>query len=100
MVTRNITHITDKAKYSDTTWTRLLDRDWFVGPMKDGKVHVSDFYTSRFTGALCITVSGPIRNGDEKIVGVMGADLRFEDLVKLEAQSRVEGGGSAANARA
>ncbi len=89
-VTRNITHITDKAKYSRSHLDEdFSGRDWFVQPMKDGKVHVSDFYTSRITGALCITVSGPIRDEDDRIVGVLGADIRFEELAKMEA----EGGG-------
>ncbi len=88
MVTRNITHITDRAKYGRYSLDRdFSDREWFVEPMKDGQVHVSDFYTSRFTGALCITVSGPIRNDEDKIVGVLGADIRFEDLAKMEAQN-------------
>jgi hypothetical protein len=52
--------------------------------MRDGKIHVTDFYTSRFTGALCITVSGPIRNKDEEIIGVIGLDMRFEDLARME----------------
>ena len=60
------------------------DRTWFVNPMSDGKIYVTDFYTSRFTGALCITVSGPIRDDDEDIVGVLGLDMKFEDLAKME----------------
>ena len=91
MTTRNITHITDKAKYSTYNLdTDFSDRSWFIGPMEDGKVRVSEFYTSRFTGALCITVSGPIRNDDDKIIGVLGADMRFEDLAKLESRDREE----------
>jgi len=86
-ITRNITHITDKAKYGRVNLdVDFSDREWFVEPMKDGKVHVTDFYTSRITGALCITVSGPIRNEKDNIVGVLGADIRFEDLAKIEAQ--------------
>ena len=86
-VTRNITHITEKAKYSQHSLeVDFSDRDWFVGPMKDGKVHVTDFYTSKITGVLCITVSGPLISDDDSIVGVLGADIRFEDLAKLEAQ--------------
>jgi len=87
MITRNITHITDKAKYGRVNLDMdYSDREWFVEPLKDGKVHVTDFYTSRITGALCITVSGPIRDEKDAIVGVLGADIRFEDLAKIEAQ--------------
>jgi hypothetical protein len=52
--------------------------------MKNGKSFVSDFYTSKITGALCITVSAPIVNGKEEIAGVFGVDIRFEDLVRAE----------------
>ncbi len=84
-ITRNITHIVDRAKYeSAKIGEELSDRPWFVGPLKDGKVHVTDFYTSRYTGALCITVSAPIRDESEDIVGILGIDMRFEDLAKME----------------
>ncbi len=88
--TRNITHIVDKAKYeSAKVGEDLSDRPWFIEPMRDGKVHVTDFYTSRYTGALCITVSAPIRDETEEIVGVLGIDMRFEDLAKMEESGDV-----------
>jgi citrate (Re)-synthase len=84
-ITRNITHIVDKSKYeSAKVGEDLSDRPWFTEPLKDGKVHVTDFYTSRYTGALCITVSAPIRDELEEIVGILGIDIRFEDLAKME----------------
>ncbi len=84
-ITRNITHIVDKSKYeSARVGEDLSDRPWFIEPMKDGKVHVTDFYTSRYTGALCITVSAPIRDSAEEIAGILGIDIRFEDLAKME----------------
>ena len=86
-ITRNITRPEDRAKYetigSDEDFS---DREWFIEPLKTGKVHVTDFYTSRITGALCITVSAPVRNEEEQIVGVLGMDLRFEELVKAEGE--------------
>ncbi|KIX11452.1 triose-phosphate isomerase [Dethiosulfatarculus sandiegensis] len=94
MVTKNITHITDRAKYGRASLdVDYSDRDWFIQPMKDGKVYVSDFYTSRFTNALCITVSGPVRNTDDRIVGILGADIRLEELLKMEAKE-ANGGNS------
>lgn len=84
-ITRNITHIADRAKYEKALQDEdLSGRDWFINPIKTGKVYVSDFYTSRFTGALCITVSVPIRNDADEIQGVLGMDIRFKDLVKME----------------
>jgi len=85
MITRNIVHPEDRAKYQNVTIDDdFSDRPWFIGPIKDGKSHVTDFYISRYTGALCITVSAPIRNAEEEIIGIMGVDIRFEELVKLE----------------
>jgi len=83
--TRNITNILDRAKYETArVGENLADRPWFIEPMRDGKVHVTDFYTSRYTAALCITVSAPIRDELEEIVGILGIDIRFEDLAKME----------------
>jgi len=84
-ITRNITQITDRAKYESALLDEdLSNRDWFIAPIKSGKVYVSDFYTSRFTGALCITVSVPIRNENDEIQGILGLDIRFKDLAKME----------------
>jgi isopropylmalate/homocitrate/citramalate synthase len=83
--TRNITHIADRAKYEmAAVGEDLSDRDWFVNPIRDGMVHITDFYKSIYTGALCITVSAPIRDAADEIVGVLGVDIRFEQLAKLE----------------
>lgn len=87
LVTRVIVHPEDRAKYQNIGKDEnFADRPWFLGPLKDGKVFVTDFYTSRYTGALCITVSAPIRNASEDIVGILGVDIRFEALVKIEEQ--------------
>jgi isopropylmalate/homocitrate/citramalate synthase len=87
-LTRNITHIADRAKYEKAVVGEdLSDRDWFVNPLKDGSVYVTDFYKSMYTGALCITVSAPICDASDEIVGVLGLDIRFEDLAKLEVDA-------------
>ena len=84
-ITRNITDVADKAKYETAgLGDDFSDRPWFINPMKDGKSFVSDFYTSKITGALCITVSAPIADDDSNIIGVFGVDIRFEDLVRAD----------------
>jgi len=86
-ITKNITRPEDRAKYEMIgSEEDFSDREWFIEPLKTGKVHITDFYTSRITGALCITVSAPVRNEEEQIVGVLGMDLRFEELVKAEEE--------------
>lgn len=89
-ITRNITHIVDRAKYETMKLDEdLSNRPWFIEPIKSGKVYVSDFYTSRFTGALCITVSIPVRNESDEIQGVLGMDIRFEALAKMEQNGEI-----------
>jgi len=84
-ITKNITRIEDRAKYQVFKLDEdFSDRSWFTQPIKDGKIHITDFYTSRITGALCITVSGPIRNEQDEIQGVLGIDIKFEDLAKMD----------------
>ncbi|HYA88487.1 MAG TPA: cache domain-containing protein [Nitrospirota bacterium] len=83
--TKNITQIQYKAQFEHSgLGDNFSDRPWFITPMKDGKSFVSDFYTSKITGALCITVSAPISSENGGIVGVFGVDIRFEDLVRAE----------------
>ncbi|MDD5533182.1 MAG: PDC sensor domain-containing protein, partial [Syntrophales bacterium] len=81
--TRNITNIADRPKYEHFgVGTDYSDRDWFLTPLKTGKVHVTDFYISKMTGALCITVSAPIIDEKDEMAGIFGVDIRFEDLAK------------------
>lgn len=90
-ITHNITHIQDRSKYASFQLdSDFSGRPWFIAPIKDGKIHVTDFYTSRITNALCITVAGPIRNENDEIVGVLGIDIRFEDLAKMDGENQDE----------
>lgn len=55
-----------------------------IEPSKDCKIDVTDFYTSKITEALCITVSGEIRNEMGSIKAISGFDIRVEYLTKSE----------------
>ena len=84
-VTKNLTQIIDRATYEHFGLDEdFSDRSWFINPMKDGKTFVTNFYTSKITGALAITVSTPVRDHEDDIIGVLGIDMKFEDLVKAE----------------
>jgi hypothetical protein len=91
-MTQNIAHPYDRAKYDKefNLHQDFSDRSWFINPMKDGQAYVTDFYISRIDGILCITVSAPIRNHREEIVGVLGCDIRFEDAAKLEEEEEIQ----------
>ena len=81
--TKNITAIADRAKYENFgIGTDYSDRAWFLDPLKTGKIHVTDFYISKMTGALCITVSAPIIDEKDEMVGIFGLDIKFEDFAK------------------
>jgi isopropylmalate/homocitrate/citramalate synthase len=86
-ITKNITQIVDKAQYEGVGLHEdYSDRSWFIEPLKDGQIHVSELYTSKITGRLCLTVSGPLRDEEDQIVGVCGLDIKFEDLAKAEEE--------------
>ncbi|MGB4208300.1 MAG: PDC sensor domain-containing protein, partial [Smithellaceae bacterium] len=58
------------------------DREWCIKPFQTGKVHVTDFFISKMTGVLCFTVSAPIVNDKDEMIGIFGVDIQFEDWVK------------------
>ena len=58
--------------------------------MQTGNMFITDFYRSVYTGKLCLTVSSPIFNEEEDIIGVFGADIRFEDLLKIHNELEEE----------
>lgn len=85
LLTWEVGHPEDKAKYNEqiSSGEDLSNREWFQVPISSGKNHVTDFYRSMFTGKLCITVSAPVLDQNDDIQAILGADLRFEELIKL-----------------
>ena len=83
-ITKNITQKEDLEQFIkkglDSNFSK---RPWFTGPMASGNVFVTKLYTSKITDKLCITASAPIRDKENKIVGILGIDLKFEELVKV-----------------
>lgn len=66
------------------------NREWFLQPMKTGKLHIMNVHQSQITGQLIITVSTVITNASDEIVGVLGADIQLEEIIRraeaLEAE--------------
>ncbi len=59
---KKVTHNITQPEYRDKYGTFGLhedfsDREWFSGAIDEGGVFITDFYKSRITGALCVTVS-------------------------------------------
>ena len=57
-------------------------REWFMKPIKTGKLHITDVYQSQFTHQLILTVSTPVVGKNDEIIGVIGADIQIEQLRK------------------
>lgn len=84
-ITRNITQLEDKAKYAEyEVFDNYADRFWFQEPVKTGKVAVTDIYASKVTGRLTLTVSAPIYDMEDNMSGVLGIDVKFEELAREE----------------
>lgn len=66
------------------------DRVWFQNPLKDGKLHITELYQSKYTKKLIITVSQAVTNSNDEITGVIGADIQLEEIIQrapaLEAE--------------
>lgn len=65
-------------------------REWFKKPVQTGKLHITNLYTSHFTGQLILTVSAPVTDGDDNITGVIGADIMLEQLLQRECELEEE----------
>jgi len=82
-ITRNITQKKDRELYKEKLqeFGDFSDRPWFTEAMSQKKIYFSDIYTSRVTGLLCITVSAPVIDKNKNILGVLGIDIKFDDLI-------------------
>jgi hypothetical protein len=56
-------------------------REWFINPMRDGGLHISNIYQSQMTGKLVLTVSAAVTDDKDEITGVLGADIELEELL-------------------
>ena len=66
------------------------NREWFLQPMRTGKLHITNVHQSQVTGQLIITVSTVITDANDEIIGVLGADIQREEIIRraesLEAE--------------
>jgi methyl-accepting chemotaxis protein len=59
------------------------ERPWFKQAVAKRSTYVSNIYRSVATGIFCFTVSTPLRNKAGEIVGVLAADVRFDQILDL-----------------
>ncbi len=84
-ITRNVTQVEDRGKYAEyEVAANYADRVWFTEPVRTGKLCLTDIYTSKVTGRLTMTVSAPIYDAEDRMAGVMGIDIKFEELAREE----------------
>ena len=66
------------------------NREWVLQPMRTGKLHITNVHQSQVTGQLIITVSTVITDANDEIIGVLGADIQLEEIIRraesLEAE--------------
>ena len=66
------------------------NREWFLQPMRTGKLRITNVHQSQVTGQLIITVSTVITDANDEIIGVLGADIQLEEIIRraesLEAE--------------
>lgn len=82
-ITKNITQKPLNKMYREKfpEYGDFSYRSWFIEVMKTKKVYFTDLYTSKVTGILCITVAAPIIDDNSMVKGVLGIDIKFEDLI-------------------
>jgi isopropylmalate/homocitrate/citramalate synthase len=91
LVSSAVAHPEDRPKYKSYDYeTDFSDREWFIVPIENGKLYITDFYKSFFTGKLCLTVAQPVTDEEDEIEGVLGADIRFEELLKRQEDLKDE----------
>ncbi|MCL1916485.1 MAG: histone-lysine N-methyltransferase [Desulfovibrionaceae bacterium] len=82
LISAAITDPAYRARYDELPiGSDFSHRQWFIQPMRDGRLHVSDLYQSHFTEKLILTVSTVITDSKDNTVGVIGADIQLEELL-------------------
>lgn len=66
------------------------NREWFLQPMRTGKLHITNVHQSQVTGQLIITVSTVITDANDEIIGVLGADIQLEEIIRRAESLEVE----------
>jgi isopropylmalate/homocitrate/citramalate synthase len=87
LIASEITDLRFKEKYEVLEiGYDFSSREWFKQPVQTGKLHITNLYTSHFTGQLILTVSAPVTDSDDNITGVIGADIMLEQLLQRECE--------------
>ncbi len=58
-------------------------KEWFTKALNNNAPFISKVYRSSATSEFCFTVSLPIRHAGENIVGILGIDVNFRDMLDI-----------------
>ena len=71
---------TRDANARGKNWSR---KEWFRKVRETGQPHISELYKSEATDTFCLTISAPVYRDGGAWVGVLGADINFENLLAI-----------------
>ncbi|TVX93133.1 ATP-binding protein [Paenibacillus agilis] len=75
-------------EFIDESSAKLRDDpryDYYHGPVKKGSTYITSPYLDHFTHFPVISISTPVYDHDNQLIGVAGVDLRFQDLSHISS---------------
>ncbi|RJR32632.1 MAG: hypothetical protein C4567_18330 [Deltaproteobacteria bacterium] len=83
-VTDNISNNGFHAAYGSTGFGKNWStRPWFTEAMNRRDTYISDIYRSVASDSFCLTVSTPLWDAGGNLIGVLGADINFNDILDI-----------------
>jgi ABC-type transporter Mla subunit MlaD len=82
-ITDNIAQGAFTATYGGGFGQNWSGRPWFLGAVNSGGTYISDLYRSVASDNFCFTISTPLKDPAGRLLGVLGADVHFGDLLRI-----------------
>lgn len=70
-----------------TLGDNVKNREWYAGPTNTGEVTFTDPYVDSQSGTHIITISTPLKNSRNQIVGVIAMDISCKMLVEITSNA-------------
>jgi len=58
-----------------------LSKEWFKKPKDTGMIYITDIYRSVATDNFCFTVAVPVKDASGGVIGVLGVDVNFSNML-------------------
>lgn len=83
-ITDNIASGRFRASYGSSGFGQnWAGRPWFRGAVEASDTYISGIYRSVATDNFCFTISTPLWDEQDRLAGVLGADVHFGDLLQV-----------------